>query len=145
MIGKTDLTVITNSTIVFRVLEQDPQIQLISTGGALRRSSQVLVGPTAESALRELRADKLFLNVSGISQEFGLSHTNISEVTIKQAMIHAAREIILLADYTIFEQESVAQVASLSIINKVITDESMPAKARLEMAKQGIKVMLASL
>lgn len=143
--GKSDLTVITNSTFVFNTLEQDPQIQLISTGGALRRSSQVLVGPTAESALRELRADKLFLNVSGISQEFGLSHTNISEVTIKQAMVHSAREVILLADYTIFEQESVAQVASLSIIDKLITDESMPAKARLEMAKQGIKVMLASL
>jgi DeoR/GlpR family transcriptional regulator of sugar metabolism len=145
LLGKTDLTVITNSTVVFKVLEQDSQIQLISTGGALRRSSQVLVGPTAESALRELRADKLLLSVSGISQDFGLSHTNISEVTIKQAMIHAAREVILMADYTIFEQESVAQVASLSIINKVITDESMPAKARLEMAKQGIKVMLATL
>ncbi len=127
------------------LLEQDAQIQLISTGGALRRSSQVLVGPTAESALRELRADKLFLSVSGISQDFGLSHTNISEVTIKQAMIHSAREVILLADYTIFEQESVAQVASLSIVNKLITDESMPAKSRLDMAKQGIKVMLASL
>lgn len=143
--GKSDLTVITNSTVVFMILEQDPQIQLISTGGALRRSSQVLVGPTAESALRELRADKLFLNVSGISQEFGLSHTNISEVTIKQAMIHSAREVILLADYTIFEQESVAQVAGLTSIHRLITDESVPARSRLEMAKLGIKVSLASL
>ncbi len=92
-----------------------------------------------------MRGDKLFLSVSGISQDFGLSHTNISEVTIKQAMIHSAREVILLADYTIFEQESVAQGARLSIVNKLITDESMPAKARLEMAKQGIKVMLANL
>jgi len=145
LLGKPDLTVITNSMVVFNALEQDPQIQLISTGGALRRSSQVLVGPTAEGALRELRADRLFLSVSGISQDFGLSHTNISEVTIKQAMIHSAREVILLADYTIFEQESVAQVASLSIVNKLITDESMPAKSRLEMAKLGIKVMLATL
>ena len=101
--------------------------------------------PTAESALRELRADKLFLNVSGISQEFGLSHTNISEVTIKQAMIHSAREVILLADYTIFEQESVAQVAGLSSIHRLITDESVPAKSLLEMAKLGIKVSPASL
>jgi DeoR/GlpR family transcriptional regulator of sugar metabolism len=38
---KPDLTVITNSTSVFSSLEPDPQIQLISTGGALRRSSQV--------------------------------------------------------------------------------------------------------
>jgi DeoR family fructose operon transcriptional repressor len=145
ILGKQDVTVITNSTSVFAILEQDPHIQLISTGGALRRSSQVLVGPTAESALSELRADKLFLSVSGITQEFGLSHTNISEVTIKKAMIHSTREVILLADYTIFGQESVAQVANLSIVNKLITDESMPAKSRLEMAKLGIKVLLANL
>jgi DeoR family fructose operon transcriptional repressor len=143
--GKPDLTVITNSTVVLKILEQDPQIQLISTGGALRRSSQVFVGPTAEGALRELRADKLFLSVSGISQDFGLSHTNISEVTIKQAMIHSAREVILLADYTIFGQESVAQVAGLKIVNKLIADESLPAKTRLDLAKLGIKVQLASL
>jgi hypothetical protein len=36
-------------------------------------------------------------------------------------------------------------VATLSIVNKLITDESMPAKSRLEMAKLGIKVMLANL
>ena len=145
LIGKPDLTVITNSTVVLKILEQDPQIQLISTGGALRRSSQLLVGPTAEGALRELRADKLFLSVSGISQGFGLSHTNISEVSIKQAMIHSAREVILLADYTIFGQESVAQVAGLKIVNKLIADESLPAKTRLDLAKLGITVQLASL
>jgi DeoR/GlpR family transcriptional regulator of sugar metabolism len=145
LLGKPDLTVITNSTVVLKILEQDPQVQLISTGGALRRSSQVFVGPTAEGALRELRADKLFLSVSGITQDFGLSHTNISEVTIKQAMIHSAREVILLADYTIFGQESVAQVAGLKIVNKLIADESLPAKTRLDLAKLGIKVQLASL
>jgi len=145
LLDKPDLTVITNSTVVLKILEQAAQIQLISTGGALRRSSQVLVGPTAEGALRELRADKLFLSVSGISQDFGLSHTNISEVTIKQAMIHSAREVILLADYTIFGQESVAQVAGLKIVNKLIADESLPAKTRLDLAKLGIKVQLASL
>ncbi|HEX9029578.1 MAG TPA: DeoR family transcriptional regulator, partial [Anaerolineales bacterium] len=62
-----DLTVITNSVPVFDILRQNPEITLISTGGAFRHSSQMLVGPTAEGALRELRADKLFLMVTGIT------------------------------------------------------------------------------
>jgi DeoR/GlpR family transcriptional regulator of sugar metabolism len=144
LLGKSELTVITNSTNVFNILEKDPGITLISTGGALRRSSQVLVGPTAEGSLRDLRADKLFLSVTGITLDFGLSHTNYSEVTIKQAMIHSAREVILLADYTTFGQESVAQVAGLKNVNRLITDDSLPANTRLELAKLGIKVMLAS-
>ena len=35
--------------------------------------------------------DTLFLMATGITLEFGLSHTDISEVTVKQAMIRSAR------------------------------------------------------
>ena len=140
---KQDVTVITNSVTVFNTLNRTPGIILISTGGAVRYSSQVMVGPTAENALRDLRADKLFLTVSGIALEFGLSHTNISEVTIKQAMIRAAREVVLLADHASFGQESMVQVAPLNVVHKVITDDALPASVRLDLSKAGIQIILA--
>ena len=140
---KQDLTVITNSVTVFNTLNRTPGLVLISTGGAVRYSSQVLVGPTAENALRDLRADKLFLTVSGITFDFGLSHTNISEVTIKQAMIRSAKEVILLADHTCFSHESVIQVAPLNVVNKVITDDALPASVRLDLSKLGLQLILA--
>ncbi len=140
---KQDLTVITNSVTVFNALNRTPGVILISTGGAVRYSSQVLVGPTAENALRDLRADKLFLMVSGIAFGFGLSHTNISEVTIKQAMIRSAKEVILLADHTCFNHESVIQVAPLNVVNAVITDDALPASIRLNLSKLGLRLILA--
>ncbi len=140
---KQDLTIITNSVTVFNTLNRTPGIVLISTGGAVRYSSQVLVGPTAESALRDLRVDKLFLMVSGIAFDFGLSHTNISEVTIKQAMIRSAKEVILLADHTCFNHESVIQVAPLNVVDKVITDDALPASIRLDLSKLGLQLILA--
>ncbi len=140
---KSALTVITNSLTVLNILNRTPGLVLISTGGVIRYNSQTLVGPTAENALRDLRADKLFLSVSGITFEFGLSHTNLSEVTIKQAMIRAAREVILLADHACFGQESMVQVAPLSVVNKVITDEAVLASTRLELTKAGIEVLIA--
>ena len=130
---------------VFEILRANSENILILTGGAYRHSSQVLVGPTAEGALRELRADKLFLSVSGVSLDFGLSHTNISEVTIKQAMIRSAREVILIADHTIFGEESVIQVAAPTVLQKVITDDALPASVRLELSKLGIQIVIASL
>src|SRR5512133_2747685 len=117
---------------------------LILTGGAFRHSSRMLVGPTAEGALRELRADKLFLMVTGVSLSFGLSHTNISEVTMKQAMIRSAREVILLADHTYFGQESVVQVAPLTVVHRLITDDALPASVRLDLSKLGIHILLAN-
>jgi DeoR/GlpR family transcriptional regulator of sugar metabolism/ABC-type sugar transport system substrate-binding protein len=144
LINKEQITVITNSVPVFDILTNNPDITLISTGGAYRHSSQMLVGPPAEGALRELRADKLFLMVTGISLDFGLSHTNISEVTLKQNMIHSAREVILLADHSYFGQESIVQVAPLTVVNKLITDDALPASLRLELTKLGLQIILAN-
>jgi DeoR/GlpR family transcriptional regulator of sugar metabolism len=139
---KKDITVITNSVIVFDILNHTTGITIISTGGTLRDSSQTLVGPTAEGALKELRADKLFLMVSGISLGFGLSHNPISEITIKQAMIRSAREVILLADYTSFGEDAGLQVAPFSIVNKLITDDALPPSIRLSISKSGVQIML---
>ena len=144
LLEKQEVTVITNAIPVFEILRGNPEIIIMLTGGAYRFSSQVLVGPTAEGALRELRADKLFLTVTGISLDFGLSHTNISEVTIKQAMIRSAREVILLADHTFFGQDSVIQVASPTVVNKPITDDALPASVRLDLTKLGIEIILAN-
>jgi DeoR/GlpR family transcriptional regulator of sugar metabolism len=141
--GQSDITVITNSVEAFDTLNPSPGIILISTGGAIRYSSQVLVGPTAEGALKELRADKLFLMVGGISLDFGLSHTNISEVTVKQAMIRSAREVILLADHTSFSTESIIQVAPLSVVNALVTDDALDPGTRLNISKMGIRLLLA--
>lgn len=143
--SRQGITVVTNAQRVFDILSGNPNTILISTGGALRRSTQVLVGPTTEATLARLRADKLFLMVTGITLEFGLSHTDISEVTVKQAMIRSARQVILLADNTCFGHESMIQVAPPSVVHKLIADDALPASWRLEMNKLGIEVILANM
>jgi DeoR/GlpR family transcriptional regulator of sugar metabolism len=139
---KNGITVITNSVIVFEILNRAPGITLISTGGVVRYSSQMLVGPTAEGALKELRADKLFLMVSGITLDFGLYHDTFSEVTIKQAMLQSAREVIVLADHTAFGAEVGIQVAPLDVVHKLITDDALSPSIRLDISKTGIQIML---
>ena len=140
---KKDITVITNSVDVFQTLNHTPSIILISTGGVVRYSTQIMVGPIAEGALKEIRADKLFLMVSGITLGFGLSHHTISEVSIKQAMINSAREVIIVADHTAFGTDVGIQVAPLEVVHKLITDDALPPNIRLDISKAGIQVVLA--
>ena len=140
--SKKDITIITNSVIVFDIINPTPGITLISTGGTLRYSSQVMVSPTAEGALKELRADKLFLMVSGITLDFGLSHHTISEITMKQAMIRSARDVILLADHTSFGEEAGIQVAPLTVVHRLITDDALPPSIRLNISKLGVQIIL---
>ncbi|MCL5274600.1 MAG: DeoR family transcriptional regulator [Chloroflexi bacterium] len=146
LLSQKAITVITHSLPVLEILkENSANITLISTGGAYRRSSQVFVGPTAEATLKEFRIDKLFLMVSGISRNYDLYHTSISEVTMKQQMIRSAREVILLADYNCFQQEALVQVASIYAVHKLITDDALPPSVRLELGTLGISVILAAM
>ena len=145
-VSPKSVTIITNALDVLDALKTTPnEITLIGLGGAYRRSSGAFVGPTAEAALKEFHIDKLFLMVSGVSSSLGLYHTNISEVTIKQLMIRAAREVILLADYSCFQQEALVLVAPAAAIHKVITDDALPASIRLELGQLGISVILAGM
>ncbi|MEW5956591.1 MAG: substrate-binding domain-containing protein [Chloroflexota bacterium] len=138
-----NLTIVTNSMAVFEILRNRPGLTLILTGGIARPASETLIGATAQAALRELRADKLFLVVTGITLDFGLSHLNIAEAVMKQAMIRAARQVILLADHTAFGRESVMQVGPATLIHQVITDNVLPADYRLDLGKLGIEVIIA--
>ncbi len=140
---KSDITVITNSAHLFHILEDSSGITLVSTGGVLRRNSRSLVGPTAENSLRDMRVDKLFLTVTGVSLDFGLSHISVAEVTIKQAMIKSARDVILLADHTKFEQESFIQITPIEVISKLITDSGLSAHIRLQLNSAGIEVIIS--
>jgi DeoR/GlpR family transcriptional regulator of sugar metabolism len=145
LVEKENITIITNSISVFSILRDNPGITLISTGGLLRFSNDTLIGLIGEGALRELRADKLFLEVAGVTLDFGLSDSHLADVAMKQAMVKAAREVFLLADHTKFGQESVAQVAPANVVDKLITDNALPASARLEFATLGTEVIVAKI
>jgi DeoR family fructose operon transcriptional repressor len=141
--NKKNITVITNSLSVLRELKGEQGITLVSSGGVLRPEGRCLTGPGAEATFKELRADKAFISATGLSLDFGLSNTNISEATVKQAMLKAAREVILLADSTKIGAESLVKIAPLESIHRLITDAGLSAHDRLALTQCGIEVSIA--
>lgn len=141
--GRQGITVITNSLPVLAELGQEPGLTLVSTGGVVRQQGQSLTGPGAEASLQELRADKAFISATGLSLNFGLSNTNISEAGVKQAILRAAREVILLADHTKIGAESLVKVAPVESIHHLVTDAGISAHDRQALTYRGIEVTIA--
>jgi DeoR/GlpR family transcriptional regulator of sugar metabolism len=137
------LTVITNSLPVLAELENEKGITLVASGGVVRPESRSMTGPEAEATFQKLRATKAFISATGLSVDFGLSNTNIPEATVKQAMIGAAREVILLADYTKIGVESLVKIAPLDHIHRLITNMGISSHDRLALTQRGIEVSIA--
>jgi len=104
------ITVVTSSLAVYDEFADDTAVDLILLGGEVRRNYRSMVGFLTEQALRQIHVDRLFLGTSGIRGDGTVLDNTIVEVPVKQAMLRAADEVILLADPTKFPGSGLARV-----------------------------------
>jgi len=135
------LTVITNAVNIASELRSAP-IDVILTGGTLRKNSFSLVGPIAEETLHHLSADLLFLGVDGFDVSYGLSTPNLLESKVNRIMVEIAKRRIVVCDSSKFGRRSLSLIAPTSDIDRVITDENAPKSDLRVLKKSGIEVTL---
>ncbi|HXA00213.1 MAG TPA: transcriptional repressor AgaR [Candidatus Dormibacteraeota bacterium] len=119
------LTIITNATNIAAELEGST-VEVILTGGTLRKNSFSLVGPLAEESLRKLSADMLFLAVDGFDVGYGLTTPNQLEARVNRAMSEAARRTIVVCDSSKFGRRSLSLIMPVSSVHETITDRGIP-------------------
>jgi len=120
-----NLTVITNATNIAAELA-DTAVDVILTGGVLRRNSFSLVGPLAEESLRKLSADLLFLAVDGFDVRYGLTTPNLLEARVNRAMAESARRTVVVCDSSKFGRRSLSLILPTSAVHETITDKAIP-------------------
>jgi len=120
-----NLTVITNATNIAAELG-DTSVDVILTGGILRKNSFSLVGPLAEESLRRLNADLLFLAVDGFDVTYGLTTPNLLEARVNRAMAEASRRTVVVCDSSKFGRRSLSLIMPTDAVHETITDRKMP-------------------
>ena len=136
-----NLTIVTNSVNIAAELA-GTALEVILTGGTLRKNSFSLVGPIAEETLRRLSADVLFLGVDGFDVHFGLSTPNLLEAKVNRVMVEVAKRTVAVCDSSKFGRRSLSLIAPTASLQEVITDRGAP-KSDLRVLKQaGIEVTL---
>jgi DeoR family transcriptional regulator of aga operon len=136
-----NLTVITNAVNIAAELA-GTAIEVILTGGTLRKNSFSLVGPMAEDTLRHLHADLLFLAVDGFDVHYGLSTPNLLEAKVNRVMVEVAQRTVVVCDSSKFGRRSLSLIAPPSAAQAVITDHSAPKSDLRSLSKAGIEVTL---
>ncbi len=117
------VTVVTNALNIASELSDCRQIELLVVGGLFRWGAMSLVGPQAESFLREVRVDKLFLGVEGVDVHGGLTVPDTIEAHTKRAMIRSAKQTIVVADHSKLGRNTLTTIAPLSEASVLITGE----------------------
>jgi len=138
-----ELTVLTNSLPIVNLLIGCKGITMVVFGGELRDSELSFIGHITESALKEVRADKVILGARAISLEYGITSDFLAETLTDRAIIKIGRQVILVADHTKFGSVSTAFLAPLEDINLIVTDHSISKDYLKSLEEKGIELLLA--
>jgi DeoR/GlpR family transcriptional regulator of sugar metabolism len=138
-----NVTVVTNSPAVADAIStEDEQMTVILTGG-VRTPSAALVGPIADHSIAGLHVDQLFLGVHGMDRHAGFTTPNLAEAKTNQALIAAAREVVVVADSSKWGVVGFADIAPLAAADTVVTDSGLPPRALDQLRERVATVVVA--
>lgn len=115
-------TILTNSFPVMELVfdEGGPNVELIGTGGSLRRLTRSFVGPNAVRAVQAHFADRLFLSVKGLTANGMMTDADALEAEVKRAMIVQAGDATLLVDRSKLRVRGLSAIASVAEVSNVL-------------------------
>jgi DeoR/GlpR family transcriptional regulator of sugar metabolism len=136
------LTVITNALDIAMVLLDARGIELIVLGGVVLPEMRSMRGHLAEEALRDLRADTVFMGTSAIDLETGFMTEQVREIAIDRAMRETAREAVVLADASKFDRVAPGFMFGFDRVDTLVTDERVQAWFIEALEARGTKVVV---
>ncbi|QNM95716.1 DeoR family transcriptional regulator [Chitinimonas koreensis] len=137
------VTVMTNGLNIAWELANASSVELMLTGGLLRRQALSIQGAQAEACLGAYNFDKLFLGVDGLDLQFGLTTHHEAEASLNHKMVERARKVIVLTDSSKFGRVSLHRIALLDRVHTVITDAGIGAEYREGLQRLGIELIVA--
>jgi DeoR family fructose operon transcriptional repressor len=141
--SENELVVITHAIPIAAKLSGEPGIALHILGGRVRGLTQAAVGQSTVDAAQRIRPDIAFIGANGVHAAFGLSTPDPEEAAVKAAFVQSARRIVVLADSSKLDAETLVQFASLKDLDTLITDSEPSPELGAALADAGVEVVIA--
>lgn len=117
-----NLTVVTNSTDIAKIVATQSSTQVYLVGGSYNAEVRETTGPMAISQLRQFRMNHAILTVGAVDAQAGIMDFNIDEAQLAKIMIDQSENIIVLADSSKLNRIGSFIVAPLEKIDYLICE-----------------------
>lgn len=139
-ISRMRLKLVTTAVNVAMELRDAKDIEVVLTGGILRRRTAEVVGHIAETTLRDFNFDVTIIGVDGIDLRGGLTTYDSSEAYVNRVMLEQARETWIVADHSKFDIVRPAIIYPLARVTRLITDTGASDQMIADAESLGVKV-----
>ncbi|MBU8850244.1 MAG: DeoR/GlpR family DNA-binding transcription regulator [Desulfobacterales bacterium] len=140
--GKNLRVITSNANALVEI--ENPEIEVVLTGGLFRRQSNSLIGNFTHTILKNVCGSKAVIGVDGISIRFGLTTPIQEEAAVARLMIdQTLGPVIVVADSSKIGVVSNFVTAPIDKVNILVTDAGIKPGVKKELEDMGIKVIIA--
>ena len=147
LIGKKNLTVLTNAVLIAQELAQISRNavgwKIILLGGELREDELTVYGDIAVSVLKNFNVAKALIGVGGIDLKAGLTDYFYEDAGVHRLSIEQANTVIVLADHDKFGVVTLNRICPLENLDILVTDWMVTEDIVEEYRSLGITVYVA--
>lgn len=122
--GVRDLTLITNSCDIARLLLNRSGNKVFLVGGALRADNGSTYGSVAADDLRRFAVRSAFFSVGQVHAVDGYMHDESEDVNLTRVAIECAERSVVLADHTKFGRRGLMRLAKFAEVDVLVTDKA---------------------
>jgi len=138
----SNLTVVTNSTKIARVMGSGPiPARTFLLGGEFHADNRQTIGSMAISQVKSFRAHHAVLTVGALDSRSGVMDYSIEEAQLARAMVEQAEIITLLVDSSKFEQIASFEVCSLRKITNLVCEKAPAGKMYDALTDAGVTII----
>ncbi|OXM83465.1 DeoR/GlpR family DNA-binding transcription regulator [Paenibacillus rigui] len=138
--SRRNITVVTNAVNIAMELADSDGVQVVLTGGVLRKNSFELCGPLAEKIVEDLNIGKMFMGADGFALEQGVTTYSELEAQIAKLLIKRSAQTIAVIDHSKMGKASLFGIVPLTALDGCITDAVLAPE--LEAALKAANVAL---
>lgn len=137
------ITIITNNANAIRHVDTG-RAEIVFTGGIISSIKHSMVGEIAVQMLKNVRANKCFLGVSGISWNGDISTAVLQETMVNVMMMQQTHQHrVILADSTKIGVQHNFTIGSLDQVSHVVTDRNISDRQKNMFVGQDVELVMA--
>lgn len=137
-----EFTAITTGLMTAVALCNKPRANVICVGGNIHHSSYSSMSYISVDQIKKFNADIAFISTKAISIPYGTYEAQLQLIEVKRAIVEVSNKIVLLADHSKFETNSLSLSIALDKINLIITDNQTNVIDIEKLRKLGKDVIL---
>jgi len=143
LLGKRDVHIVTNNTLLLRYARTNPHMHLTLIGGEFRPSEEGMVGPMALATLDQFHVSKAFIGIDGASAKQGFTAYYLESAELVRKMAEQADQVIAIGHSSKFGKHGFARILPFGGVDTLVTDNQLTENFESELTSAGVRVVKA--